>query len=76
MDYDVIKDEWFMGSDLNQFISAHNGYKKNYNNKIFSTSIIERLSCKVTYSYQGNIYAFGFDYLDEGAKRFEFYGNQ
>ena len=76
MDFDVIKDEWFMGGDLNQFISAHNGDRKNYNNKIFSPDIIERLSCKVTYSYQDNIYAFGFDYLDEGAKRFEFYGNQ
>ncbi|SFV52548.1 hypothetical protein MNB_SV-9-1539 [hydrothermal vent metagenome] len=76
MDYDVIKDEWFMGEDLNKFISAHDGDKENYNNKVFSKDIIERLNCKVTYSYQGNIYAFGFDYLDKGAKRFEFYGNQ
>jgi hypothetical protein len=76
MDYDVIKDEWFMGDDLEKFISKHNGDKSNYNKKIFTKDIIERLSCKVTYSYQNSIYAFGFDYLDEGAKRFEFYGNQ
>ena len=76
MDYEVIRNEWFMGDDLDKFISAHNGDRENYNNKIFTKNIIERLNCKVTYSYQGGIYAFGFDYLDEGAKRFEFYGNQ
>jgi len=76
MDYDVIKNDWFMGDDLDKFISAHNGDRENYNKKIFTKDIIERLNCKVTYSYQGGIYVFGFDYLDEGAKRFEFYGNQ
>jgi hypothetical protein len=76
MDYDVIKEEWFMGDDLEKFISKHNGDKSNYNKKIFTKDIIERLSCKVTYSYQSGIYSFGFDYLDEGAKKFEFYGNQ
>ena len=76
MAYDVIKEEWFMGDDLEKFISKHNGDKSNYNKKIFTKDIIERLSCKVTYSYQSGIYSFGFDYLDEGAKKFEFYGNQ
>jgi len=76
MDYEIIKDDWSMGDDLEKFISSKNGDKSNYNKKIFPKEIIERLSCKVTYSYQNGIYAFGFDYLDEGAKRFEFYGNQ
>ena len=76
MELDLVKEEWMEGSDLKQFIASHGGNMSRYNTKLFATEAIERMRCRISYGYQGNVYALGFDYLEGRAEKFEFYGKQ
>ncbi len=76
MELDVVREEWFEGEDLKAFISSFGGDLSRYNEKIFATEAIERMECRVTYGYQGLVYAMGFNYIEGKAEKFEFYGKQ
>ena len=76
MEPDLVKEEWFEGDDLKKFISSNGGDMTMYNRKLFSAELIERMECRISFGYQGNVYAMGFDYLEGKAEKFEFYGKQ
>ena len=73
---DVVKEEWSEGSDLRGFVSSQGGDMTFFDNKIFAKEPIERMQCQINYGYRGNVYAFGFEYLEGKAEKFEFYGKQ
>jgi len=75
IELELVKDEWFEGDNLKEFVVANGGDISKYK-KIFSPTLIERIHCKVTYSYLDEVYSFGLDYLEERAERFEFYAKQ
>ena len=76
MDLKAVIDDWIEGEDIKEFASANAVDASLYNTKLFNTVLVEHMHCDVTYSYQGEIYSFGFDYLEEKAEKFEFYGKQ
>ncbi len=76
MELESVKEEWFEGDDLKAFVSSNGGDMSQYNTKLFSSEMIERMGCHITYGYQGNVYALRFDYLEEKAEKFEFFGKQ
>ncbi len=76
MELESVKEEWFEGDDLKVFVSGNGGDMSQYNTKLFSPEMIERMGCRITYGYQGNVYALGFDYLEGKAEKFEFFGKQ
>jgi hypothetical protein len=73
---EVVKEEWIEGDDLKTFVSSHGGNMARYNSKLFSTEVVERMKCRATYGYQSRVYAMGFEYIDQKAEKFEFYGEQ
>lgn len=76
MELESVKEEWFEGDDLKAFVSSNGGDMSQYNTKLFAPEMIERMGCRITYGYQGNVYALGFDYLEGKAEKFEFFGKQ
>ena len=76
IELDFVKEEWFEGDDLKIFVAGHGGDTSKYNSKLFSPEALERMRCRISYGYQGNVYAFGFDYLEGEAEKFEFFGKQ
>ncbi len=76
MELEVVNEEWFEGDDLKAFIASQGGDESQYNEKLFSAESIEKMRCRVTYGYQSEVYAMGFDYIEGKAERFEFYGKQ
>jgi hypothetical protein len=76
MELESVKEEWFEGDDLKAFVSSNGGDMSQYNTKLFSSEMIERMGCRISYGYQGNVYALGFDYLEGKAEKFEFFGKQ
>jgi len=76
MEFESVNEEWFEGDDLKAFVSSNGGDMSQYNTKLFAQEIIERMGCYISYGYQGNVYAFGFDYLEGKAEKFEFFGKQ
>ena len=76
MEIETVNEEWFEGDDLKAFISSNGGDMSQYNTKLFPQEMIERMGCRITYGYQGNVYALGFDYLEGKAEKFEFFGKQ
>ncbi|MEA3456252.1 MAG: hypothetical protein U9R26_07065 [Campylobacterota bacterium] len=76
MELESVKEEWFEGDDLKAFVSTNGGDMSQYNTNLFASEMIERMGCRVTYGYQGNVYALGFDYLEGRADKFEFFGKQ
>ena len=76
MELESVKEEWFEGDDLKAFVSSNGGDMSQYDTKIFSSEMIERMDCHITYGYQGNVYALRFDYLEGKAEKFEFFGKQ
>jgi hypothetical protein len=76
MELSTVKEEWFEGDDLKDFIAENGGDLSRYSKALFSEKPAERMQCRISYGYQSNIYAFGFDYLDGKAEKFEFYGKQ
>jgi len=76
MELESVKEEWFEGDDLKAFVSSNGGDMSQYNTKLFSPEMIERMGCYISYGYQDNIYALGFDYLEGKAEKFEFFGKQ
>ena len=76
MELDFVKEEWIEGDDLKQFITVNGGDLAQYKSELFAKEAIERMRCRVSYGYQGKVYAFGFDYLEERAEKFEFFGEQ
>lgn len=76
MELDAVKEEWFEGDDLKAFVSSLGGDSSRYNDKLFAAEALERMECRVTYGYQGIVYAMGFDYIEGKAEKFEFYGKQ
>ena len=76
MELESVKEEWFEGDDLKAFVSGNGGDISQYNTKLFSSEMIERMGCRITYGYQGNVYALRFDYLEGKAEKFEFFGKQ
>jgi hypothetical protein len=76
IELDFVKEEWFEGDDLKIFVAGHGGDASKYNSKLFSPEALERMRCRISYGYQGNVYAFGFDYLEGEAEKFEFFGKQ
>lgn len=76
MELESVKEEWFEGDDLKAFVSGNGGDMSQYNTKLFASEMIERMSCRISYGYQGNVYALGFDYLEGKAEKFEFFGKQ
>ncbi len=76
MELESVKEEWFEGDDLKAFVSGNGGDMSQYNTKLFSSEMIERMGCHITYGYQGNVYALRFDYLEGKAEKFEFFGKQ
>ena len=76
MELETVKEEWFEGDDLKAFVSSNGGDISQYNTKLFASEMIERMSCHISYGYQGNVYALGFDYLEGKAEKFEFLGKQ
>jgi hypothetical protein len=76
IDVALVKDEWFEGDDLREFVVSSGGDISKYNKKIFSPKLIERIHCSVMYSYLDEVYSFGLDYLEERSEKFEFYAKQ
>jgi len=76
IELDLVKEEWFGGEDLKKFVTSHGGDLSRYSKKLFAEEPIERMQCRVSYGYQGSAYAFGFDYLEGKAEKFEFFGKQ
>lgn len=76
IDLEFVKEEWFEGDKLKEFVSSHGGDMSQYNKKLFAEEVIERMRCQISYGYQGNVYAFGFDYLEGKAEKFDFFGKQ
>lgn len=76
MELESVKDEWFEGDDLQEFLAENGGDLSRYSKALFSEKPTERMQCRISYGYQGNAYAFGFDYLEGKAEKFEFYGKQ
>ncbi len=76
MELDLVKEEWLEGDDLKKFVAGQGGDMSRYNAKLFAAEAIERMNCRISYGYQGNVYALGFDYLEGKAEKFEFYGKQ
>ena len=74
MELEVVNEEWFEGDDLKAFVASQGGDESQYNEKLFSAESIEKMRCRVTYGYQSEVYAMGFDYIEGKADRFEFYG--
>ena len=76
LELNLVKAEWFEGDDLKKFVASQGGDMSQYDSKLFAEEPIERMRCRVSYGYQGNVYAFGFDYLEGKAEKFEFFGKQ
>ncbi len=76
MEFPTVEEEWIEGDSLKEFITDQGGDISRYDDKLFSEEIVERMRCLVNYGYQDKSYAFGFDYLEGRAERFEFYGKQ
>lgn len=76
MELETVEEEWFEGDDLKAFVSTNGGDMSQYNTKLFASEMIERMGCHISYGYQGNVYALGFDYLEGKAEKFEFFGKQ
>ncbi|MEA3417778.1 MAG: hypothetical protein U9Q90_00085 [Campylobacterota bacterium] len=76
MELATVKEEWFEGDDLQDFVAENGGDLSRYNKELFSEKPTERMQCRISYGYQSNTYAFGFDYLEGKAEKFEFYGKQ
>ncbi len=76
IDVALVKDEWFEGDNLREFVVSSGGDISKYNKKIFSPKLIERIHCSVMYSYLDEVYSFGLDYLEERSEKFEFYAKQ
>ena len=76
IELETVREEWLEGDDLKAFVMNIGGDMLQYNTKLFSSEIIERMGCRITYGYQGNVYALGFDYLEGKAEKFEFFGKQ
>ncbi len=76
MELETVKEEWFEGDDLKAFVSTYGGDLSRYSSKLFASDPIERMTCRITYGYQGKVYAMDFDYLEGKAEKFEFYGKQ
>lgn len=76
MELETVKDEWFEGDDLQEFLAENGGDLSRYSKALFSEKPTERMQCRISYGYQSDTYAFGFDYLEGKAEKFEFYGKQ
>ena len=76
IELESVQEEWFKGEDLKAFVSTFGGDLSRYVDKLFAAESLERLQCRITYGYQGKIYAMGFDYIEGKARKFEFYGKQ
>jgi len=76
MELDSVRSEWFPGGNLQTFVSANGGDQSVYSDKLFSAEPVERMRCRISYGDADNTYAFGFDYVEGKADKFEFYGKQ
>ena len=76
IEIDAVREEWSEGGDLKEFVVSQGGDMALFNGKVFATEPIERMGCRISYGYQGNVYALGFEYLEGKAEKFEFYGQQ
>jgi len=76
LELESVTEEWFEGDELKSLIASVGADASLYNKNLYSEVLTERMHCNVTYSYQDEIYSFGFDYLEEKAEKFEFYGKQ
>jgi len=76
MEPDFVDEEWSVGDDLKKFVAENGGDMSKYNTKLFAAEAIERMRCRISYGYEGSVYAFGFDYLEGEAESFEFFGKE
>jgi hypothetical protein len=76
IELDFVQEEWIGGDDLKKFVVSHGGDISQYKKELFAEEPVERMRCQVSYGYQERVYAFGFDYIEGKAERFEFLGEQ
>jgi len=76
LDLSFVQEEWMEGENLANFLKENSANMELYDNKIFSNTLLKRLSCTIAYAYNSNIYRFSFNYLDERVEYFEFYSKQ
>jgi len=76
LDLNLVKEEWLEGEGLQPFLQERGANMVLFDKKIFVDALQKRMTCTTTYSYNGGVYRFSFNYLDEKAEYFEFYSKQ
>ncbi|MBN2825377.1 MAG: hypothetical protein JXQ76_08645 [Campylobacterales bacterium] len=76
LDINSVKEEWIEGEDLVKFLNDFGANMEMYDKAIYSNTLLKRMRCTASYSYNSGVYSFSFNYLDGKAEYFEFYSKQ